>query len=52
MIDELLRRQGELQARADAVVGVAARHDVYRSVLDDGVRTPEDYDRWRVTHGQ
>jgi len=26
--------------------------DVYRSVLDDGVRTPEDYDRWRVTHGQ
>ena len=26
--------------------------DVYRSVLDDGVRTPEDYDGWRVTHGQ
>lgn len=26
--------------------------DVYRSVLDDGVRTPGDYDRWRVTHGQ
>jgi hypothetical protein len=27
-------------------------YDVYRSVLDDGVRTPVDYDRWRVTHGQ
>ncbi|QQQ79870.1 hypothetical protein IOD16_16615 [Saccharothrix sp. 6-C] len=26
--------------------------DVYRAVLDDAVRTPEDYDRWRVTHGQ
>ncbi|MCE6997462.1 hypothetical protein LZG04_22065 [Saccharothrix sp. S26] len=26
--------------------------DVYRSVLDDGVRTPEDYDAWRTTHGQ
>ena len=26
--------------------------DVYRSVLDDGVRTPEDYDTWRATHGQ
>ncbi|MFI9007735.1 hypothetical protein ACIGNX_10945 [Actinosynnema sp. NPDC053489] len=26
--------------------------DVYRAVLDDGVRTPEDYDAWRVTHGQ
>lgn len=26
--------------------------DLYRSVLDDGVRTPEDYDRWRITHGQ
>jgi hypothetical protein len=21
-------------------------------VLDDGVRTPVDHDRWRVTHGQ
>jgi hypothetical protein len=27
-------------------------YDVYRSVLDDGVRTPEDYDTWRTTHGQ
>lgn len=26
--------------------------DVYRAVLDDGVRTPGDYDAWRVTHGQ
>jgi hypothetical protein len=26
--------------------------DVYRSVLDDGVRTPGDYDTWRATHGQ
>ncbi|MFE9748119.1 hypothetical protein ACFYOT_24710 [Saccharothrix saharensis] len=26
--------------------------DVYRSVLDDGVRTPVDHDRWRATHGQ
>lgn len=22
-------------------------YDVYRSVLDDGVRTPEQFDRWR-----
>ncbi|ONI86780.1 hypothetical protein ALI22I_24585 [Saccharothrix sp. ALI-22-I] len=26
--------------------------DVYRSVLDDGVGSPEDYDTWRITHGQ
>ncbi|MEU4767523.1 hypothetical protein AB0H12_30140 [Actinosynnema sp. NPDC023794] len=121
MIDELLRRQGDLQAEADAVVADLGPHvllsatvdrdavvdvaagsrgtsgcvwfvdeperqpdlghvralpdritpetraaillikhsrpacrsfDVHRSVLDDGVRTPEDYDRWRVTHGQ